>query len=154
MLTACHQLYWQRNKVRVSPKHRTLTVDVRIINKVPGIFTADFDERLKSACNNEFERMGYKTFFKDSADLIAFVTIGLDSFTVKGTYALSQGRESFWQMYRRDHVKAILFDYRIMDRRSLLTKWSNQNDIYYFYDESKNSRRSINMIRYTIRYGK
>jgi hypothetical protein len=154
MLFSCHQLYWQRNKVRVSPKHKTLTVDVQIINKVPEIFTTDFGERLKDACKNEFERMGYNTNFKDSADLVAFVTIGMDSFTVKGSYALSQGRESFWRMYKRDQVKAILFDYKIYDRKRLLTRWTNQNDIYYFSDEARNTRRSINMIRYTIRYGK
>jgi hypothetical protein len=128
-------------------------VEILIENTTPKTFDANFDRELLEACKNEFKRIGAIVDFEENPDYTAIVTIKLDSFNIKGTYAITSGKGSSWHMYRKDHVKAILFDYKVFDTKRKVTNWAQQNDIYYFENETRNTRRSINMIKYTFRYG-
>lgn len=150
---SCNQIYWQRNKIRVSSRYRNQRIELIINNTTPQIFTQKFEAELREACKKEFKRIGAIVDFTEKPDFTATVTIKTDSFNIKGTYALTVDKESTWHMYKKDHVKAILFNYSIFDLKRNLLNWTQQNDIYYFNDETRNSRRSINMIRYSIRYG-
>lgn len=151
---SCTQVYWQRNKVRSSGKQLNYSIAVEIKNTVPEIFNSTFNDLLKENCEKEFLRMGYKLTYKDKPDYLATITIKMDTFAVHGTYTYGQGNRTFWRTYKKDQVKAILFDYQIFNIKLARTKWLEQNDIYYFDDIDRNARRSINMIKYTIRYGK
>lgn len=154
MLLSCHQVYWQRNKVRVG-KRLNQSIRVDIENKVPQIFNSSFNARLKETCEKEFVRMGYTLKYKEQPDFIATITIGMDSFNVEGIYTFhSAGITSFFRTYKKDNVRAILFNYNMVNTRYKTVKWQENNDIYYFDDTDRNSRRSNNMIKYTIRYGK
>lgn len=153
-LSGCQRLYWQRDKVRAVNKTYQ-SMEVYIENKVPYIFNPDFDTKLKSTCKVEFERMGYTFIYKDTPDFVTVVKINMDSFATSGVYTFSAGGPtSFWKTYKRNNVRAILFDYKITNTKNKTVKWDNQNDIFYFYDAYRNSQRSNNMIKYTIRYGK
>ena len=153
-LSGCRRLYWQRDKVRAVNKTYQ-SMEVYIENKVPYIFNPDFDTKLKSTCKVEFERMGYTFSYKDTPDFVTVVKINMDSFATSGVYTFSAGGPtSFWKTYKRNNVRAILFDYKINNTKNKTVKWANQNDIFYFYDAYRNSQRSNNMIKYTIRYGK
>lgn len=151
---SCRQVYWQRNKVRSSGKQLNYSIAVEIKNTVPEIFNPNFNQSLKENCEKEFLRMGYKLTYKDKPDYLATITISMDTFSINGTYTFGQGPRTIWQTYKRDKVKAILFDYQIFNIKLARTKWLEQNDIYYFDDVDRNAKRSINMIKYTIRYGK
>ncbi|MFN7313850.1 MAG: hypothetical protein ACK5UI_10255 [Bacteroidota bacterium] len=152
-LIACKQQYWYRNKVKIE---RTVvqSIKVEIENKVPFIFNDRFERDLINDCEKEFIKMGYTTAFKDTPDYVATIQIGLDSFPVKGIYRFGMGGpSSFLRAYKKESVKAILFRYQLFNTRFQTFKWFEENDIYYFDDNDKNSRRSRNMIKYTIRYG-
>ena len=153
-LSGCQRLYWQRNKVRTGNKSYQ-SMEVYIENKVPYIFNLDFDAKLKNTCKTEFERMGYTFNYKDTPDFITVIKINMDSFATSGVYTFGAGGPtSFWKTYKRNNVRAILFDYTITSTKYNTVKWANKNDIFYFYDAYRNSQRSMNMIKYTIRYGK
>jgi hypothetical protein len=154
-LSACHKHYWQRNKIRIRQQQKKPSIEVRIRNKTPYIFNLTFTDELKTVCEQEFERMGYTIAQTDSPDYIAFIRVDMDSFPVTGVYVFGMGGpSSFWRPYRKEKVYAILFDYRIVNNRSTTVKWEERNDIYYFDNAERNSRRSKNMVKYTIRYGK
>lgn len=153
-ISGCHQVYWQRNKVRVG-KRLNQSVKVEINNQVPYVFNTDFNAKLKSTCEKEFTRMGYTLQYKELPDFIATITISMDSFKVEGVYTFhSAGLTSLFRTYKKDNVKAILFNYNMVSTKYKTVKWQENNDIYYFDDSDRNSRRSNNMIKYTIRYGK
>lgn len=155
ILSSCHQLYWQRNKIRIRQKQEKPSIEVRIKNKTPYIFNRAFSDELRKVCEEEFVRIGYTTEIKDTPDYIAFIKVDLDSFPVSGVYVFGMGGPStFWRPYRKEKVYAILFDYRIINNRGTTVKWEEHNDIYYFDNIERNSRRSKNMVKYTIRYGK
>ncbi len=154
LLLGCHQRYWQRKVVFV-PQKATQSVRVIIDNKVPYVFKDDFNAVLKKTCEKEFERMGYSIIAKDSPSFIANIKIDMDSFPVNGVYVLGKGGPTyFWQAYKKTKVYALLFDYKISYLKGGAIKWEEHNDIYYFDDVFKNSKRANNMIKYTIRYGK
>jgi hypothetical protein len=153
LLLGCHKRYWDR---RVgAPQKPRQSIRVVIDNKVPYVFKDGFTTVLKKTCEKEFEDMGYSTIYKDSPHFIANITIDMDSFPVKGVYVLGKGGPTyFWQAYKKTKVYALLFDYKISYLKGGAIKWEEHNDIYYFDDVFKNSRRANNMIKYTIRYGK
>ena len=154
LISSCQRVYWQRNKVR-SGKKKLPSMEVYIENKVPYIFTTDFTDKLKQTCQKEFKKMGFTLTYKDTPDFVTVVKINMDSFATSGVYTFGAGGPtSFWKTYKRNNVRAILFDYKITDTKFKNVKWTNQNDIYYFADAYRNSQRSSNMIKYTIRYGK
>lgn len=153
-LTNCGRLYWQRNKVRSTGKNLNRSMGVQIDNRVPHIFTNDFEEQLKEECTKEFIRMGYKINYTDSPDYWCFVKINLDSFKVSGVYAFSSARLITWRTIEKAKVYSIMFDYQIKHAKTHRNKWVGQNDIYYFDNIYRNTKRSINMIKYSIRYGK
>jgi len=153
LLIGCKQQYWYRNKVKIG-RTAMQSVQVQIVNTVPFIFNNRFETDLIKDCEKEFIKMGYTTTFKDSPDYVATIHIGLDSFPVKGIYRFGMGGpSSFLRAYKKESVKAILFRYQLFNTRFRNIKWFEENDIYYFDDNDKNSRRSRNMIKYTIRYG-
>lgn len=155
VLSSCHKLYWQRNKIRIRQQHKKPSIEVRIKNKAPHIFNRGFTDELKAVCEEEFLRIGYIISQTDSPDYVAFVRVDMDSFPVTGVYVFGMGGpSSFWKPFRKEKVYAILFDYRIVGNRSNTVKWEEHNDIYYFDNAERNSRRSKNMVKYTIRYGK
>ncbi|MBP9187078.1 MAG: hypothetical protein KBE91_10495 [Bacteroidia bacterium] len=154
-LSSCNRLYWQRNKVRAAKRKQHQTMQLYINNKVPYIFNDDFNELVEKNCKKEFEKLGYSFNYKDTPDFVTVIKINMDSFTTSGVYTFNTGgTSSFWRTYKRNSVRAILFDYTITNTKFKTIKWSNQNDIYYFNDANTNSKRSNNMVKYTIRYGK
>lgn len=154
-LCSCQQMYWQRSKVRVRQPARPLSIQVFITNNKSAFFTENFNKNLQTVCEKEFERMGYCLNFKDTPDFMATVKIDLDSFSTKGYYVVGTGGPSFfWKAYKKTRVYAILFDYKISNTRTRKTKWEEKNDIYFFDNMNRDSRRSTNMVKYTIRYGK
>lgn len=154
-LSSCNQLYWQRNKVKAAKKKQLHTMQLYIDNKVPYIFNDEFNSRIEKNCKKEFEKMGYSFNFKDTPDFVTVIKINMDSFPTSGVYTFnSGGTTSFWRTYKRNNVRAILFEYTITNTKFKTIKWSNQNDIYYFNDANINSKRGNNMVKFTIRYGK
>ena len=121
-LSGCQRLYWQRDKVRAVNKTYQ-SMEVYIENKVPYIFNPDFDTKLKSTCKVEFERMGYTFSYKDTPDFVTVVKINMDSFATSGVYTFSAGGPtSFWKTYKRNNVRAILFDYKINNTKNKTVK--------------------------------
>lgn len=151
---SCRQLHWQRAKVRVRSTGKVYSVEVVIENKKPYLFKEGFNEKLKAVCGREFEKLGYTLKYKDKPDYIALIRIDMDSFSTSG-YAVvgGGGPTSFWRPYRKDRVYALLFDYALTSTRFSTPKWVEKNDIYFFGDIDRDTRRSLNMIKYTIRYG-
>lgn len=155
ILSSCQQLYWQRNKVRVRQPAKPFSIQVFISNNKSPFFTETFNSDLKTICEDEFVRMGYCLKFKDTPDFTATVKIDMDSFATRGYYVIGTGGPGFfWKAYRKTRVYAILFDYKITNTRNKKTKWEEKNDIYFFDNVNRDSRRSKNMVKYTIRYGK
>ncbi|MES2690713.1 MAG: hypothetical protein V4658_09940 [Bacteroidota bacterium] len=155
VLSSCQQIYWQRSKVRVRQPLRAPSIQVFVNNHRSPFFNETFNKDLKTICEKEFLRMGYCLNFKDTPDFTATVKIDMDSFSTKGYYVIGTGGPGFfWKHYRKDKVYAILFDYKISNTRNKKTKWEEKNDIYFFDNINRDSRRSINMVKYTIRYGK
>ncbi|MCU0423680.1 MAG: hypothetical protein MUC81_12810 [Bacteroidia bacterium] len=153
-LSACNKLYWHRSKVRVGKKP-IASIQVKINNRAPHIFNSNFNTDLEKTCEKEFIKMGYTTSYKDTPDYIAFVTVSYDSFPTQGIYYYGLGGATlFTRHYRKEKVYAILFNYLIVHTKFKSTKWENKNDIFYFDNADRNSRRSINMVKYSIRYGK
>lgn len=154
IIIGCNKIYWHRAKVSSSVV-KTQSIIVQINNTVPYAFKPDFNKELKKYCEVEFARMGYKIKETLPADFVATITINKDSFPVNGSYVFSKGGSSyFWQAYKKTKVHALLFKYDIKHTINNATKWHEENDVYYFDDVYKNSRRTKNMIKYTIRYGK
>lgn len=152
---SCRQQHWQRSKVRVRQPVKKPTIEVDIINKRNYLFTEAFNNNIKTICEKEFARMGYSLHVNDTPDFKACVKIDMDSFASKAYYKIGTGGTGYiWRLYRRDKVYALLFDYSIINARNKQTKWEEKNDIYFFDNTRKDSRRSRSMIKYTIRYGK
>lgn len=162
MLFACHRIHWQRNKVRVrthaeasSEQYVTKpSISIRVNNRSPYIFSPEFTDELKLICEKEFERLGYEPMQGDATDYLANIRIEIDSFPVTGVYVFGKGGpSSFWKPYRKEKVYAIVFDYELIDNKYKSIRWKESNDIYYFDDPERNTRRSKSMVKYTIRYG-
>jgi hypothetical protein len=154
LFCSCNKLYWHRTKYRVRQPVKPPSIEVEILNKVPSLFQEDFNEKLKEVCEKEFYKIGYCRNTKPEPDYRATITISMDSFATKGIYYISEGRASFFKPYERSKVFAILFDYQLINVKYKKVKWVDKNDIFFFNNQRKDARRSKNMVKFTIRYGK
>ncbi len=153
MISGCQQRYWYRMKFDFfTPKPRK-KVAVIINNYADDWLEPNFDKVMQKKCEIIFKRKKFDIASPDTADFVFYLDVIIDSFNVAGiAWRLDEKSRTDVSpySYKRQGVKAIMFNYKMVRRKEKVIEWKETNDLFY-YDDYRDLGRSVGMVRYTIK---
>lgn len=153
LLSSCQKRYWYRSFVFGSGKN-LVPVNLIIQNESPTLLTETFEKEMRTACEKQLLKKGYKVVPKKAIFQFKLV-IKVEKFRVNGL-AHYGGERTMLYPYFDKEVKAILFECVLSQSKKDLswTVWENTNDLYFFGKQKRDMRRSRGMVKYLIRSAK